>query len=82
MSNIIKFEPVARRGNWPQYLCRAHDLMLARKSTREMAAELNVSLATAANYRNRVNRRVGDRPEDRPWIVPTPSANLSNRGRE
>lgn len=40
--------------------------MLERRTTREMAAILSVSLKTAANYRNKVNRVVG---LDRPWDI-------------
>lgn len=53
--------------DWPRYLRRAHELMLARHSTRDMATALKVSLKTAANYRNQVNRRVGF---NRPWENP------------
>lgn len=48
----------------PEYVKKAHDLMLSGCTTREISERLMVSLKTAENYRNRVNRYVGF---DRPW---------------
>lgn len=48
----------------PNYIQKAHELMVRGYSTREMADFLKVSFKTAGNYRNRVNRIVGF---NRPW---------------
>lgn len=47
-----------------EYVKKAYDLMCAHRSTREMAGRLQVTLKTAANYRNRVNRIV---QFNKPW---------------
>lgn len=60
----------------PEYVKKAHDLMLAGCTTREMSERLMVSLKTAENYRNKVNRRVGfDRPWERKPVMGIPITN-------